>query len=359
MRKGKKLLFVLLLIVQLIAHARPVYGYYYADTLNHWAKEHINKATNAIVNGAQYMTSTNIYPNGAAKRGTFLVHLAFLLDETAYVQNHINDVRFSDVPAGSLLTGAVAWAVDNGITQGISNSLFGPELTITRAQICTFIYRACTQFGLPLPSLQPTVTFTDNATIPSWAAQAVQKLQRAGLINGYADGSFKPNNNVTTAEVYTIERRLIDNCLKCEKKPSVESGQMVVGITDFGWVVVNYTVSHHEYGMLTASGKLKYYYRTADQTTTVSRQNAPLETGFIYQIAAYKNVPNTGTVTFNMFARAGASNSGSYFSQQHLENHVFRTIPKNNSVKASVTYGVAGDNVIIPLTKVYEISLNY
>ena len=53
-----------------------------------------------------------------------------------------NRAEFIDVPADSYYTNAVAWAVENNITNGIGNSLFGPDQPCTRAQIVTFLYRA-------------------------------------------------------------------------------------------------------------------------------------------------------------------------------------------------------------------------
>ena len=49
---------------------------------------------------------------------------------------------FSDVPAGSYYSEAVAWAVANGITEGTSATTFSPDAQCTRAQIVTFLYRA-------------------------------------------------------------------------------------------------------------------------------------------------------------------------------------------------------------------------
>ena len=50
--------------------------------------------------------------------------------------------EFSDVPTDSYYANAVAWAVENGVTNGIGNGLFGPDNSCTRAQIVTFLYRA-------------------------------------------------------------------------------------------------------------------------------------------------------------------------------------------------------------------------
>ena len=49
--------------------------------------------------------------------------------------------QFADVDANAYYASAVKWAVDNGITNGISSSLFGPDSSCTRAQIVTFLYR--------------------------------------------------------------------------------------------------------------------------------------------------------------------------------------------------------------------------
>ena len=50
--------------------------------------------------------------------------------------------KFSDVPTDSYYANAVAWAVENGVTNGIGNNLFGPDNSCTRAQIVTFLFRA-------------------------------------------------------------------------------------------------------------------------------------------------------------------------------------------------------------------------
>ena len=50
--------------------------------------------------------------------------------------------EFSDVLTDSYYANAVAWAVENGVTNGIGNGLFGPDNSCTRAQIVTFLFRA-------------------------------------------------------------------------------------------------------------------------------------------------------------------------------------------------------------------------
>jgi len=84
-----------------------------------------------------------------------------------------------------------------------------PDDPITRAQFCkvvvTAMGRATTAAGLA--GLQPT--FTDGATIPTWAWGYVNVAVYMGIINGYADGSFGPSNPVTYAEAVTMLIRAV------------------------------------------------------------------------------------------------------------------------------------------------------
>ena len=52
------------------------------------------------------------------------------------------DTGFADVPAGASYADAVTWAVDRGVTQGTGEGNFSPDLTCTRGQIVTFIFRS-------------------------------------------------------------------------------------------------------------------------------------------------------------------------------------------------------------------------
>ena len=84
-----------------------------------------------------------------------------------------------------------------------------PDDPITRAQFCKVIVtamgRATTAAGLA--GLQPT--FTDGATIPTWVWGYINVAVYMGIINGYADGSFKANNPVTYAEAVTMLIRTV------------------------------------------------------------------------------------------------------------------------------------------------------
>ena len=92
----------------------------------------------AVENGITVGTSSTTFsPDATCTRAqsvTFLFRaIGKLVDSKA---------EFSDVLSGSYYEDAVAWAVENGVTNGIGNNLFGPDNDCTRAQIVTFLYRA-------------------------------------------------------------------------------------------------------------------------------------------------------------------------------------------------------------------------
>ena len=58
--------------------------------------------------------------------------------------------------------------------------------------------------GLSVGTVFALGGFTDQADIPEWAVSSVSEMQGMGVINGYSDGSFGPNNSVTRAELATM-----------------------------------------------------------------------------------------------------------------------------------------------------------
>lgn len=106
--------------------------------------------------------------------------------------------NFYDVPVGAYYYDAVKWAVDNGITSGISETQFGPENTCTRAQAVTFIWKA---EGCPEPKNSQN-SFTDVAN--DYYTKAVLWAVEQGIINGYEDNSFKPNGSCDRGMIVTM-----------------------------------------------------------------------------------------------------------------------------------------------------------
>jgi hypothetical protein len=102
-------------------------GSYYADAVA-WAVEQ------GITNGT---SATTFHPNATCSRAQIVTFLARYSDGEAAN----NGTSFTDVPSGAYYAQAVAWAVEQGITNGTSATTFSPKVTCTREQVVTFLYR--------------------------------------------------------------------------------------------------------------------------------------------------------------------------------------------------------------------------
>ena len=105
---------------------------------------------------------------------------------------------FADVPANAYFASAVEWAVGKGITNGLSDTMFGPYESCTRAQIVTFLWRAA---GSPEP--KTAVSFAD-VPAGSYYAKAVAWAVENGITNGMTETTFAPNATCTRGQSVTF-----------------------------------------------------------------------------------------------------------------------------------------------------------
>jgi hypothetical protein len=106
---------------------------------------------------------------------------------------------FDDVVPGSFYEAPVAWAVEKGITNGISATAFGPNNPCNRAQVVTFLWRAA---GSPEPKSQNN-PFTDVAS-GSFYEKPVLWAVENGITNGTSATTFGPNEPCNRAQVVTF-----------------------------------------------------------------------------------------------------------------------------------------------------------
>ena len=115
----------------------------------------------------------------------------------------IEDEPFTDVAEDAYYHDAVLWAVENGITNGMTESTFAPNATCTRAQMVTFLWRAA---GCPVPQ-NAAHSFTDldkDAYYYNAVLWAVEK----GITNGVSLDAFDPNGTVTRGQAMTFLWRM-------------------------------------------------------------------------------------------------------------------------------------------------------
>lgn len=134
---------------------------------------------------------------------------------------------FTDVAPGEWYTDAINWAAANRIVDGVGNGKFAPNDPITRAQMCTMIERYLDLYRkawkVTLPETGSVSVMVDESAIPAWALAAVKQCQRHGLVNGFEDGTFRPNELSTRAQVAAVIYRmsyLVQNA-KPDNTPSV------------------------------------------------------------------------------------------------------------------------------------------
>ena len=161
--------------------------YYYDAVL--WA------AQKGITGG---MSDTLFAPNAACTRAqivTFLWRAAGSPEPKALSS-------FADVPADAYYARAVAWAVENGITEGTSDTTFAPGTICTRAQGAAFLYRAAGS-----PAVSGSAAFTD-VPIDAYYADSAAWAEQKGITGGIGNGLFGPHNNCTRAQIVTFLYRL-------------------------------------------------------------------------------------------------------------------------------------------------------
>ena len=108
---------------------------------------------------------------------------------------------FTDVLSDAYYAKAVAWAIENGITTGTGDGKFSPDATCTRAQAVTFLFR------ISKTSADGTPAFSDVAT-DAYYAEAVKWATDNGITNGISGDLFGPDNDCTRAQIVTFLWRL-------------------------------------------------------------------------------------------------------------------------------------------------------
>lgn len=95
-----------------------------------------------------------------------------------------------------------------GIVTGVGGGKFNPDGTLTREQAATMLSRLAEAVGKPLPAQAPT--FADNASVSSWAFDAVGQMQASGIMGGVGSNTFAPQNSYSREQSIITMLRLYD-----------------------------------------------------------------------------------------------------------------------------------------------------
>ena len=167
---------------------------------NHWFAASVEYCVKrGYVSG---MTENTFVPNGKLTRAQFLVMLAKLdgVDLSVYDGK---DAGFEDVKPSHWWNKVVCWAVETGITSGISETKFGPNNNVTRAQLARFFYVYCEKNGIAIDGRADISAYPDVAKVANWAKTPLEWAVNAGIISGVKkDGVnyLDPNGTATRAQ---------------------------------------------------------------------------------------------------------------------------------------------------------------
>ncbi|MDO4815443.1 MAG: S-layer homology domain-containing protein [Bacillota bacterium] len=117
---------------------------------------------------------------------------------------------FTDI-AGSGYHDYIVAAANAGIINGYPDNTFKPKAEVTRAQFITMLYRS-----VGSPAVTGTLNFADKASIAAAYQDAVIWGVENGIIAGYGDNTFRPNQNITRAQMATFIYRYLKNVEGCD-----------------------------------------------------------------------------------------------------------------------------------------------
>ena len=181
----------------------PSDGYLDIPDTSDWAHEGIDFA---IERGLMNGVDTNLFaPEETMNRGMFVTVLWRLEGMPAAAEN----ATFSDVPAGTWYSEAVAWAQSEGIVKGIEEGRFDPTGEITREQMATILYRHALSKQLPTERGDLT-RFADSGAVSPWAAEGVCWAEKHGILQGSDEGDgllLMPAAALTRAQAAAILMR--------------------------------------------------------------------------------------------------------------------------------------------------------
>lgn len=116
---------------------------------------------------------------------------------------------FSDVDKDSPYYEAVCWAYENGLVGGTTDTTFSPDSAVTRQQVCTILARFAQLEKISLIQVVEPDQFKDSLYIQDYARSGVTACQMAGIVKGYENGFFYPENTMTREECAAVVYRVM------------------------------------------------------------------------------------------------------------------------------------------------------
>lgn len=164
-----------------------------------------DKKATPKLNTSDHFAYVQGYPNGTVKpagnitRAETAAILFRLMDDASRKTYYSTKSGFRDVASGSWYNTYVATLNNAGVITDSSNGYFRPNEAITRAELAAMLAKFSETTG--------AANYFNDVSAKYWAANAIAICAKLGWINGYPDGTFRPDKNVTRAELMAMINR--------------------------------------------------------------------------------------------------------------------------------------------------------
>ena len=155
------------------------------------------------------VSETEFAPNGTMTRA-MLVTVLHRLEGT----DNKGKINFADVKDGEWYKDAVSWAAENKIVSGVSENEFAPDDNITREQIAVILYRYAILKNYDTKKAAELSGYADFNEVSSWSKDALEWATAMGIIKGTSETTLSPKETATRAEVATMFMRFAENIAK-------------------------------------------------------------------------------------------------------------------------------------------------
>lgn len=151
------------------------------------------------------VSETQFAPNGSVTRGMLATVLYRLAGEPALSGQ---SVRFSDVASGAWYEKGILWTASVGIVNGMGDGSFAPDSNVTREQLASMLYRYAESYAKLDTGVSGDLDrFSDRGSISEWATKGLSWAVGAGILNGDPSGALLPGNSASRAETATMIQR--------------------------------------------------------------------------------------------------------------------------------------------------------
>ncbi|WP_322173698.1 S-layer homology domain-containing protein [Acutalibacter caecimuris] len=286
-------------------------GVWFADAVNAMVDR-------GVISG---VTNTAFVPYARLTRAQFVSMLAHCALSEGEIQAYFYSGRFVDVPTTHWANGCVNWAYEAGVVSGKSKNRFAPNEYVSRQDMAVMVVNYAKAVGLELPATQGPIMFLDRNSIDSYAKDSVTVCQRAGMLSGYEDITFRPKNTAQRCEAAMVVSQFLDK--------SRSAGYKIIRKRMYGLSIsaVEFDPSNFMAGVALGSNRVR---GAESMTSIVNRTGAKIavNAGF-FDMSSYDPystiISDSKWVTlFNMFSPAKSAITMDSSGNFSVENYYAR-----------------------------------